>query len=105
MASFGNYLPSFYNIYFSNGSSHYIFNTWHGNLVSVEEAVFDSLRNKTTSCIQADLFEKLAKLGFLTTEKNEFQKVLEENFNHQDLIYKSNFSICISPTLKCNASC
>lgn len=64
MASFGNYLPSFYNIYFSNGPSHYIFNTWHGNLVSVDEVVFDSLRNKTTSFIQTDLFEKLAKLGF-----------------------------------------
>lgn len=105
MVTINDYSPSSYNVYFSFKSLNYIFNTWHGNLIDVEEKVFNLLKNNELSLLSKDLFEKLVKLGFITTEKSEFTKVLEENSNHQKDIQKSNFSICILPTLRCNASC
>lgn len=99
------YFPSSFNVYFSCKSLNYVFNTWHGNLIAIEKDAFDSLKCNHLSSISTELFDDLVKMGFLTTETNEFAKVLEENSRHQEIIEKNNFSICILPTLRCNASC
>lgn len=96
---------SFYNVYFNVHEKHYIFNTWHGNLISIEESDFNLIQNSKIDQLSNDLRTKLIQLGFLTSSKDEFSLVLKENNEKQNQYEKNHFSICISPTLRCNASC
>ena len=98
-------LPSIYNIYFSCGSKNYVFNTWHGNLINLEQLDFNGIKSGSLNSISAENLEKITKLGFLTRCGDEFSCVLKENLLHQTKSYIDNFSICILPTLRCNASC
>jgi len=98
-----NFHTSMYNIFFQKDNFYYVFNTHKGNLITLDRFVYDNLKNGELLSIPNDIFSKLLKLGFVSCEKNEFKQVLKENI---DFINNSKmFSILISPTLKCNASC
>lgn len=98
--------PSTYNIYFSDGKGeNYIFNTWHGNLIHIESDYLSAIKSENIDFLPKSMQEQLLKAGILTKFTNEFSEVLKENENHKREYESNRFSICILPTLGCNAHC
>ena len=96
---------SSYNIYFCVDSKYYVFNTWHGNLIRIDENNYKAFETSNIDFISSDLIKEFTSLGFLSPYKNDYINVVKENLIHQNEYQKKYFSICISPTLMCNASC
>lgn len=95
-----NFAPSKYNIYLDNG---YVFNTWSGSLVQLDETNLLKLRNNELNSFSSDEKENLKDVGILTKISNEFDAVRLQNRNY--IANDKKFSIVIAPTTKCNASC
>ena len=94
---------SIYNIYFSDAGNNYIFNTWHGSLISVDDNLFEQFINKESDSISKEKINELIKYGFLTEVENEYETVVQEN--EEKIKRADKLSVVIEPTLKCNAKC
>lgn len=92
-----------YNIFFKLNNEMYVFNTWKGSLIQLDDDLYGKIKTLAFESIALDKVDLLKKTGILTEIDDEFYAVLKENTD--GLIRLKNFSICVCPTFKCNAKC
>lgn len=97
---YNKYVKSKYNVYLSN---YFVFNTWSGALIQLEEDKYEKLKTNDFTDIDDDILNKLLLTKMITLPVDEFDRICNEN--KEFLKNNSKFSIVIAPTSKCNAKC